>query len=73
MLAAVVEAEQLLLGVLEFAHQLRLVPREVANAVVEADEDVDYLEEDDLLPALELGELEGPVESLQLGDLLTDS
>ena len=65
MLAAVVEAEQLLLGVLEFAHQLRLVPREVANAVVEADEDVDYLEEDNLLlPALELGELEGPVESL---------
>ena len=73
MLAAVVEAEQLLLGVFEFAHQLRLVPGEVANAVVEADEDVDYLEEDNLLPALELGELEGPVESLQLGDLLTNS
>lgn len=73
MLAAVVEAEQLLLSVLELAHQLRLVPREVANAVVEADEDVDYLEEDNLLPALELGELEGPVESLQLGDLLTNS
>ena len=73
MLAAVVEAEQLLLGVLELTHQLRLVPREVANAVVEADEDVDYLEEDNLLPALELGELEGPVESLQLGNLLTNS
>ena len=72
-LASIMEAQQLLLGVFKFSHQLRLVPWEVADTMMKAYQYINYLEEDNLLPALELWKLEGSVESLQLRDLLANS
>jgi hypothetical protein len=50
-----------------------LVPGEVGDLVVEGDEDVHRAEEGHALSVLQLRELQGAVEDLQLRNLLADA
>lgn len=71
--ASLVEASQFFLSVLQLAQKLRLVAGEVADAVMQANQYVDYPQEYHPLPVLQLRKLHGPVEGLELGDLLAYS
>lgn len=64
---------QLLGRILQLFHEMRLPPGKVGDPMVEAHENVDDPEEGFLGGVVELGELQGPVEDLELGHLLAHS